>query len=356
MRVDQLLGSVIEGDAISSDAVAIRRMLLADGIESDVYIGEPGPLPRGDVPTRPAKELDGRADALIYHLSIGSELTDRYLSAPGRRIVRYHNVTPARFFEGWDPPMVEQMRRGRAELEGVGPASDLGIGVSEYNRLELEAAGFPRTASLPISPDLDDVDADADPILGAELSKRAESGPIWLFVGRFVPNKCQVDLVKAFAAYLRGSPGPATLLLIGSPFTASYRGAVVQLASDLGVGDSVVVRGPVSRAELVACYRAASVFVCLSEHEGFCLPLIEAFRYGRPVVAYAAAAVPETLAGAGVLLHEKDPVLVAAAVDEVLGNDETRANLQQRAASRLEDLKPELLAERLRSVLSEVLS
>ena len=356
MRVDQLVGSVVEGDAISWDAVAIREALLDLGFESDIYVKETGSRPRRDVTTRPAAELTPGADLLIYHLSIGSELTERYFSYTGPRIVRYHNVTPARYFEGWDPPMVDVMKKGRLELRQVAGVSDLGLGVSEYNRTELEAAGFPRTDSLPIVPDHHELEKESDPRMAAELAARLERGPLWLFVGRFVPNKSQVDLVRAFAAYRRGSSRDATLLLIGSAFTASYRDATLALATDLGVADSVMIPGQVSDEELAACYRAASVFVCLSEHEGFCLPLIEAMRHHVPIVAYAAAAVPETVAGAGILLDDKDPVLVAATVDELLGDVKLQTHLNDLASARLQGLTPDLLKPRLQSIISEVLS
>ena len=356
MRVDQLVGSVVEGDAISWDAVAIRQTLLDLGFESDIYVKETGSRPRLDVTTRPAADLTSGADLLIYHLSIGSELTERFFAHTGPRIVRYHNVTPARYFEGWDPPMVEVMEKGRLELRQVASVSDLGLGVSEYNRRELEAAGFLRTDSLPIIPDHDELDKEPDPRVAADLAARLERGPLWLFVGRFVPNKSQVDLVRAFAAYRRGSSRDATLLLIGSAFTASYRDATVALAADLGVADSVLVPGQVSDEELVACYRAASVFVCLSEHEGFCLPLIEAMRHRVPIVAYAAAAVPETLAGAGLILDDKDPVLVAATVDELLCDAKITTHLNDLASGRLQALTPDLLKPRLQSIVSEVLS
>lgn len=356
MRIDQLTASVVEGDAISGDAVSIRRMLLECGFESDIYVQEPGPKPRADVPTKSSQDLGGGADAVIYHFSIGSGLTDQFLAVPGRRVVRYHNVTPAWFFEGWDPPMVDAMRRGRTELARLAGASQLGIGVSEYNRAEMDSAGFVRTAALPISPDLGDLAVDPDPQLSQELAVRAERGPIWLFVGRFVPNKRQVDLVRAFAAYVRGCSLSSTLLLVGSPFTASYRDAVIDLASELGLAESVVVRGPVSSSELAACYRAASVFICLSEHEGFCVPLIEAMYHRLPIVAYSAAAIPETAAGAAVLLDDKDPVVVAAAVDEVLQDPRVTMNLNAIASRRIQELHPSVLRERLQSLVAGVLN
>ncbi|MDQ2754818.1 MAG: glycosyltransferase, partial [Actinomycetota bacterium] len=166
-------------------------------------------------------------------------------------------------------------------------------------------------------------------------------GRLWLFVGRFVPNKCQHDVVRAFAAYRRKADPGATLLLIGSAFTGTYRDAVIELAGRLQVADGLIARGPVTSAELTACFQAADVFVCLSEHEGFCVPLVEAMAAGLPVVAYAAAAVPETAGDAAVLLDQKDPVLVGATVAELLDDDSTREALVQRGFQRAEALSPE---------------
>lgn len=355
MRVDQLLNSVVEGDAISADAAEIRRRLLALGFDSGVYVKEAGARPRADVPTRPAEELDPGADLLIYHHSLGSALTDLFLAYPAKRVLRYHNITPARFFEGWDPPMVEVMEEGRRQLRRTGPLCELGVGVSEFNRAELGDAGFAWSEVLPVLLNPADFDAEPDPALFDSLRARAEQGPLWLFVGRFVPNKCQADLVRAFAAFKRAASPGATLVLVGVPFTSTYRDAVLGLARELGVLDSLVVRGPVSPEELAACYRAADVFVSLSEHEGFCVPLVEAMHHRVPVVAYRAAAVPETLGGAAVLLDDKDPVLVAAAVDEVLGDPEVRKALEERARLRLEELSPERTGRRLEQLVSGLL-
>ena len=355
VRVDQLLQSVVQGDAISADATEIWRRLETAGVESGVYVGETGDRPREDVPTRPAKDLQPGADILIYHLSSGSDLVNRFLAYPAKRVLLYHNITPPRFFEGWDPPMVEVARAGRRQLRRAGPLCDFATGESEFNRLDLRVAGFARTAVLPVATLVDPagLELEPDPATMAELLARKEQGPLWLFVGRFVPNKCQPDVVRSFAAFKRASAPGATLALIGSAYTGSYHEATLRLAEELGVRDSVIARGPVSPAELSAFYRSADVFVCLSEHEGFCAPLLEAMHFRVPIVAYAAAAIPETVGEAGVVLKRKDPVLVAATVDELLSDGSLRRELDRQAAARLDELSPDKSWGRFESLLRE---
>jgi glycosyltransferase involved in cell wall biosynthesis len=354
VRIDQLVGSVVVGDAISAHTAELWRHLRARGFESEIYVKERGALPRDDVDTRPADEVGPEADVLIYHLSVGSELLDRFLAFPGRKVALYHNITPARYFEGWDPPMVEIMRAGRRDLTRAAPLTDLGVGVSEFNRAELVSAGFAPTAVVPLVVNPADHDVVPDSDLADILQRRREAGRVWLFVGRFAPNKCQADIVKAFAAYRRASDPGATLLLIGAPTTASYRDAVMKVAERLGVEDALTVCGPVSPAQLSACYRAADVFVCLSEHEGFCAPLVEAMYHQVPIVAYRAGAVPETVGSSAVFLDDKDAVFVGAVIDEVLQDKTLRAELVEAGLARIAALAPDQAFRRLDELLADM--
>ncbi|MGH9054760.1 MAG: glycosyltransferase [Acidimicrobiales bacterium] len=357
VRVDQLLPSLVTGDAISAHAAGLQQALVDLGHRSDIYVSEAGSAPLPGVATRRAEEMDGGTDVVLYHLSAGSEVTDCFLGSTARKVVVYHNITPPYFFEGWDPPMAELMRQGYRDLRRCAPLAQLGIGDSAYNCRALRAAGFARTAVLPVL--VGDRYAPGEPApagtFGAELAERRRGGPLWLFVGRFVPSKCQADVVRAFAAYRRAVQSRAALVLIGAPVTASYRDAVLDLAGRLGVADAVVVRGPVSDADLEAAYRAADVLVCLSEHEGFCVPLVEAMQHGVPVVAYAAGAVPETAGDAAVLLSAKDPVVVAAAVDGVLSEPGLREELLRRGRRRASELSAEATRRRVPALLDEIL-
>ena len=195
----------------------------------------------------------------------------------------------------------------------------LGIADSEFNRSELAANGYRPTAVAPILLDLESFDREVDEAELARLQRaKDDGGADWLFVGRVTPNKCQHDVVKAFAAHRRFHDPKARLHIVGGVASEPYAAALRAFVRKLGLNDCVSMTGPVSPGALAAHYRAADVYVCLSEHEGFCVPLLECMHFGVPIVAFGVTAVPETLADAGVCLPDKSPALVAAAVDRVL--------------------------------------
>jgi glycosyltransferase involved in cell wall biosynthesis len=118
----------------------------------------------------------------------------------------------------------------------------------------------------------------------------------------------------------------------------------------------VVLTGHVSDDDLLAYYSVADVFVCLSEHEGYCVPLVEAMNAGVPVLAHAAGAVEETLDGGGVLLRDKRPELVAELVHELVTNAALRREVlasQEAAIARVRARDfAALLLDRLAPVLA----
>jgi glycosyltransferase involved in cell wall biosynthesis len=194
---------------------------------------------------------------------------------------------------------------------------ELALPVSAFNEEELLAMGYHRTAICPLLVDLDDYHkAPAPKTLDRLRRRRQRSGAQWLFVGRFAPNKCQHDVIGAFAAYRRLVDPGARLTLVGGASGHRYKWAVERLAHQLQLGESVEMLEGLPEDELLAHWAVADVFVCLSEHEGFCVPLVEAMELGVPVVAYRAAAVPGTLGEAGILLDDKGPVSVALAVEQ----------------------------------------
>ena len=185
--------------------------------------------------------------------------------------------------------------------------------------------------------------------------RRTRRGAHWLFVGRISPNKCHHDVLAAFAVYRRHHDPGARLTLVGSPAIHSYWEALLALADDLGLGPSVTFLTRADDAELAACYEDADVFVCLSEHEGFCVPILEAMAHGTPVVAYAAAAVPDTVGRAGVLLSDKDPALVASAVHRLLSDEGHRAKLTAAGFGRVLASSIESTSARFVTALESVL-
>jgi glycosyltransferase involved in cell wall biosynthesis len=208
------------------------------------------------------------------------------------------------------------------------------VAVSEFNARELVEAGVGEVVVAPILFDGSGLGV-ADDALVERLG--SGSGPVWLFVGRLAPNKAQHDVIAAFAAYRARESVGARLVLVGASSSGAYGSALEELAVSLGVGDAVVFAGSVRAEELAAWYRVADVFVCLSEHEGFCVPLLEAMHHRLPVVAFDSSAVPETLAGAGLVVGDKSPVVVAEAVARVVSDSEVADRLVARGVQRLAD-------------------
>jgi glycosyltransferase involved in cell wall biosynthesis len=204
----------------------------------------------------------------------------------------------------------------------------LGIAVSAYNESELQRFGFGSTAVVPLLIDMHSKSNEPDPALAAQLARRRhDGGADVLYVGKISPHKAPHDLVKMLAVLRRLYDPGARLHLVGSRLGETYERALRGFITDLGLADAVFLPGSVSGAELEAYYRAADVFVTASDHEGFCVPLIEAMAHGVPIVAYGVAAVPETVANAGLVLPDKSPLRFAAAVGRILGDDQLRQTL-----------------------------
>ena len=201
-----------------------------------------------------------------------------------------------RFLQAWDPAATHGVSWGRRQLQRLARRSALGIADSRFNQLDLEAAGFTESVVVPVLIDLASSDHDVDELLLQRLrDAKGDGGRDWLFVGRIAPNKCQHDLVAALAAHRRAYGSHTRLHLVGGSTSATYSFALERFVAALGLEDAVEITGPVSAGALGAYYRAADVLVCVSEHEGFCVPVIEAMYHDVPVVAFAAGAVAETV-------------------------------------------------------------
>jgi L-malate glycosyltransferase len=336
VKVHQLTAALSYGDAIGNEALAIQRQLRAAGHESDIFAELVHP--RVAHLARPLHEyasVSSPETVCIFHFSIGSAAGRLIHGSPDRLVVIYHNITPAHFFLGFHPHLAGLCHHGRRELEAFAPRTELALGDSEFNRQELEQAGFARTGVLPIVLDLALYERAPSPVV-KRLYDDGRSNV--LFVGRIIPNKKIDDLVRCFAFFQRYLRPESRLLLVGDHRGFErYFDRLQQLVSELRV-DEVVFTGQVDDDELYAYYRLADVFLCLSEHEGFGVPLQEAMLFGVPVVAYEAGAVRETLRGGGVLLQDKSPELVAEVLDRVTHGGDLRrlaTASQKRAAAEI---------------------
>lgn len=318
VRVDQVIPSLASRDAIGVHTVAITEALRQVGIDSDIFYGE---CTRDLADrARPMSSL-GRPTKgrwLMYQASIGSPVFDIFASRSEPKLLNYHNITPAVLLDGWEPAVGHEVTLGRSQVTRVAAECRLAIADSAFNEGELVEVGFRHTAVAPLLIDMTAA-ADPDPVLSRRLvGAKADGGPDFLFVGKVSPHKAQHDLVKMLALYRRIYNDRARLHLVGTPLGKTYGPALSAFIAELGLSDAVSITGTVSQQELESYYREADVFVCASEHEGFCVPLVEAMGHGVPIVAYSNSAVPETVADAGLLLPSKDPLLFAASVHKVV--------------------------------------
>ncbi len=315
-RVHQVLATLGYGDAIGHEVIGIQRVLRQAGCDSEIFVETADP--RLENQTLDYREMVGQVsedDLLIHHFSIGSRASRTAFALPGRMVLVYHNITPPQYFLGVHKNLVKLCFRGRRELTAYVGRCALALGDSEYNRAELEGLGFPRTGVLPVVPDFTHLEGAPQRAFAAEFDDQWTNV---MFVGRVIPNKRFEDVIRAFHAYrVRYNPR-SRLLLVGSySGFETYLAMLHALAARLGTSD-VHFLGHVSNEELSALYDVADLFLCASEHEGFCVPLVEAFYKRVPVMAYAATAVPATLDGGGVLFATRDPFEVARLMDAVL--------------------------------------
>jgi glycosyltransferase involved in cell wall biosynthesis len=318
IRIHQVLATLGYGDAIGHEVLGIQRVLRAAGYESEIFVETADP--RLESLTRDYRELvdySHRDNLLLHHFSLGSKASRTAFALPDRMALIYHNITPPEYFVGVHRTLARQCFRGRRELRAYADRCDLAMGDSEFNRQDLEMLGFPRTAVLPVVPDFSHLDRPPNWLLAGQFD---DDWTNVLFVGRVIANKRIEDVIRFFHAYHTMFNPRSRLLIVGAQSGFErYLASLNQLVAELGLSHVHFV-GHVSDEELVAFYDAADLFLCASEHEGFCVPLVEAFHMQVPVLAFAATAVPATMDGAGVLYEEKDPMHVAALIDAIVSS------------------------------------
>jgi glycosyltransferase involved in cell wall biosynthesis len=343
---------VMEPGAVGGHIQQIRRLAHGLGLDAPVWAEVVHPTMRSFTQEY-RRYKGGPDDVLMYHVAVGSPVADFVLGRPETLVVDHHNITPVRWFAPWQPGGTFVLSWGRAQLADLAGRATLGVADSRFNESELIQLGYPRTAVAPILLDLDAFGATpVDEGLVASLRGR---GAVWLFVSRVAPNKGHHDLIKAFSVYRQVYDPQAVLRIVGFHSLDAYDTALRSFVSALGLEGAVEFTGTVTDEDKVAHYRAADVFVHLSDHEGFAVPVLEAWHHGLPIVAYGSTAIPETLGRAGLCLPHKKPTTVAAAVHRVLTDDGLRAALVGAGHERLQTFSLTKTRARMADALAPVL-
>jgi glycosyltransferase involved in cell wall biosynthesis len=324
--VNQWVPAAHRGDAIGDNARRLREILIGLGHQSELYA-----LTIDDDLRNEVRRFDDpaaqRGDLTIFHYALPSPMTEAFARLPGGRILQYHNVTPAAFFAPYDPGLFRLATLARRELATLVGRVDVALGVSEFNRRELEALGFSSTGVLTLALDLSRLlNAPRRPALDALLEDELVN---FLFVGRIAPNKKIEDHIRLAEHYKRYVDAFYRFIFVGRyDSVPRYYSMIRGLVTDLRLlNERFIFTGPVPLEDLATYYRHAAVYISLSEHEGFCAPLVEAMATDVPVLAYAAAAVPETLGGAGMQFAPKDLEYAAELLGALAFDDDLRRNV-----------------------------
>lgn len=354
----QLVHTLQYGDAISGEAVLLDRLASEQGKESKIFSLHAHELMSSF--RRPFEELGSYLESqetqplIVLHYSIGSPLNEFFRRYSGPRAIVYHNLTPAHWFYPYNPRVVEDLKSGLEELPELLSLAELVIADSEYNARELRDLDCKDPVVLPLAIDQRKWDISANP--GILRALRGHGGTNLLHVGRLAPNKCIEDILKVFYFYHHKFNRKSKLWLVGIDIdTEIYSFGLRRMVREFRLKDAVEFVGSVHDTELKAFYKESDIYLCMSEHEGFCLPLLEAMSFDLPVVAYSATAVPETVGDGGILLTEKLPLETAALVHEILSSNKYRDELRLRGRERVEQFSESkfssLAAERLFSRL-----
>jgi glycosyltransferase involved in cell wall biosynthesis len=350
MIINQWVPAAHQGDAIGDSARRVRDLLRTMGHDAEVYALTIDDALLDDV--RPFDDPAARrGDVTIFHYALPSPMTDAFASLASGRVLQYHNVTPAWYFAPYDPALFRLAALGREELTRLVGRVDLALGDSEYNRHELDGLGFGRTGVFPIAVDTARI---TQPARRPALETILDDGLVnFLFVGRIAPNKKIEDHIRLAEMYKRYVDAYYRFIFVGRFDVVPRYYAMVRalMAEYRFLNDRFVFTGPVSDEELAVYYRHAAVYVSLSEHEGFCVPLVEAMAADVPVLAYAAAAVPDTLAGAGVQFAPKDLEYAAELLGALAFDDDLRASVIAGQRRRLADFGDARITRELTALL-----
>ncbi len=332
-RIDQFCAGFSLGDAISYEALVFQSFFRGLGHPSEIYCAQfaekDASLVRHFRHYRPSADR-----VLIYHHSIYTPVTDQLSEWPGRKILMYHNVTPPMYVEPYNRPFAARLTLAHDALTGLRDVFDVRLAASHFNAADLTRMGFPDPISIvPVPPRA----ADLSKLVPPHHLRYLDDGKRnILFVGRVFPNKRHQDLLKAFYFYRKMVP-EARLVLAGAfhPAVRSYTAELHNLMRGLGLEDHVVFTGMLDEAEMATVYSKAHLFLSMSEHEGFLVPVVESMHYCVPILAFAAAAVPETLRDSGVLFFEKDFPRVAAMMARMTEDRAFRAAVLERQSAEL---------------------
>lgn len=336
MRIYQVIENIAFGDAISNHTINIYKILKSSGYETAIYAVHIDQRLK-DTKIFQISELPelNEEDLVIYQMCQSSILNKMIPQWKCKKACIYHNITPSEFFLPYDRAQSRFQKKGFREIAKLRTTFDYVWGDSQFNCDNLIEMGYEmkKMSVIPILLDFSDFKQEPD---RATVEKYSDDWTNIIFVGRIAPNKKQEDIIRAFTYYKKYVNQKSRLILVGSFFNPLYQYCLETYVKELELED-VIFPGHISFAEILGFYSVADVFLCMSEHEGFCVPLLEAMLFDIPIVAYASTAIPETMGDSGVIIHDKDPVKIGKTIEKVLNDQDFKQEIIKRQRNRLED-------------------
>lgn len=350
MQIHQILPTLSQGDAIGNEVRLMQSLFREWGYTSHIFAENIHPETTAFY-VKKYEKYSHKDNILVYHYSIGSDITEFFKTLPDKKILIYHNITPPEYFVGINEGLFKLLKDGRDSLPSLVPFVKLAIGDSEYNRQELEKMGFSRTAVLPILIDFDTYHRFNTSI----VQKYKDDYVNILFVGRISPNKKQENILKIFYYYKSINPKSRLFLVGGFNGCERYLDQLRDIVKKLQLSD-VVFTGPVPFEDLISYYKIADIFLCMSEHEGFCIPLVESMFFNIPIIAYNSTAVPYTLKNSGILVNEKQYDEIAELINFITEDNNLKRKIIEQQKERLKTFQFDEIKNKLKIILNEVIS
>lgn len=341
MRIIQIVHSLLYGDAIGNEVVALKKLLDSLGYKSEIFAMCLDDFYKKSGIKHISKSFTiNKADVSILHVSGKFDFIYDFFNLPCKKVIIYHNITPPLFFQKYDIVQYDYCRNGLEEVRFLSDKVDYCLADSEFNKRNLVEIGYKCPIDvLPILIQKKDYMQEPSP---AVIKKYSDGWTNIIFAGRVVPNKKQEDVIAAFGWYKKHINEKSRLFIVGRHAGKDdlYYRQLCSFVNGNGIED-VVFTGHVTFSEILAYYKCASLFLCMSEHEGFCVPIVEAMIFDLPIIVYDAAAVGETLGGGGLLVKDKDPVFVAKCMERILSDKQLQTRFRVAQEKRLDDFSYE---------------
>ena len=351
IRIIQILPTIKYGDAVSNDALNINDILKKRGYEVFIYAENIDKKLEKEV--KKIEELDtvDTDDIIIYHKSTGTEMSYTINKYKCKKIMRYHNITPSKYFEKYNKIAYNLVEYGREGLRYVQKFIDYSLPVSEYNKQELIELGYKNIEVLPILISFGDYEREENKDI---IEKYNDKKKNILFVGRVAPNKAYEDIIRSYYYYKKYVNNNSRLILVGTDDSfKNYSKVLKKFVEDLSLND-VIFTGHIKFEEILAYYKIADLFLCMSEHEGFGVPLVESMYFEVPILAYNSSAIKETLKDSGVIVNKKDYFLISELMDLILSSEDIKKEIIKKQNKRLKDFKTEKIENQLVEFIEKI--